>query len=297
MKLLLYKYVDEGGVDAIVNSRLKVSLPSKFNDVFEMMPSYVGQYRRQHVKQIAKKKDAIRESYNHMLSRGLFVGSFKQYKSTYRKLLPKMVDGAVTQATTNVNARAKGLPREMDKHIGLICLSEKRDNLLMWAHYADSHRGLVLGYDMSHSFFSEMKPPYRVQYERNRRAIDLASSPDGPERTEQIMSLLYVKSDDWRYEQEWRFILRLDGLEKVTTGGGYKYYLNVPRTTLKEVIIGCRAEDGFVNKVRTLLHNDYSNSVRLLESDVHPSSYSLIFKSEQGSEGTSPRGRVDAPHR
>ena len=29
----------------------------------------------------------------------------------------------------------------------LVCLSEKYNNILMWAHYADNHRGFVIEYD------------------------------------------------------------------------------------------------------------------------------------------------------
>lgn len=32
----------------------------------------------------------------------------------------------------------------MNDLIGLLCLTEKPDNLLMWAHYADSHAGFVV---------------------------------------------------------------------------------------------------------------------------------------------------------
>lgn len=36
---------------------------------------------------------------------------------------------------------------------GILCLAEAPDNLLMWAHYADCHRGFVVQFDDTHPFF------------------------------------------------------------------------------------------------------------------------------------------------
>ena len=34
----------------------------------------------------------------------------------------------------------------------IFCMSQVWDSILMWAHYADSHKGFVVGFDMSHPF-------------------------------------------------------------------------------------------------------------------------------------------------
>jgi|SRR5437588_3544889 len=54
-----------------------------------------------------------------------------------------------------------------------LSLSKNRNNLLMWSHYCDSHRGFVIGFDTSHPFFSNAlagaKSPLReVIYSRYR---------------------------------------------------------------------------------------------------------------------------------
>lgn len=40
----------------------------------------------------------------------------------------------------------------------IFCMSQVWDSILMWAHYADSHKGFVVGFDMSHPFFDFGKP-------------------------------------------------------------------------------------------------------------------------------------------
>ncbi|OIP99438.1 MAG: hypothetical protein AUK35_07210 [Zetaproteobacteria bacterium CG2_30_46_52] len=47
-------------------------------------------------------------------------------------------------------------------NIGVISFSESKENLLMWAHYADEHRGVVLGLsglDFDKGMFVNLSPP------------------------------------------------------------------------------------------------------------------------------------------
>lgn len=37
--------------------------------------------------------------------------------------------------------------------MGVLSLTKRFDNQLMWAHYADSHKGIVLEFDPSSDFF------------------------------------------------------------------------------------------------------------------------------------------------
>src|SRR5262249_27556412 len=39
--------------------------------------------------------------------------------------------------------------------LGILSLSERWDSLLMWSHYADSHRGLAIGLRTDHGFFQK----------------------------------------------------------------------------------------------------------------------------------------------
>ena len=43
----------------------------------------------------------------------------------------------------------KRLRQELSSRFRIVCLSRNSDNVLMWGHYTQSHRGLVLGFDFS----------------------------------------------------------------------------------------------------------------------------------------------------
>ncbi|WP_205631947.1 DUF2971 domain-containing protein, partial [Aliivibrio fischeri] len=45
-----------------------------------------------------------------------------------------------------------GLP--FYRNYGIISLTETKDNLLMWSHYANEHNGFVVEFDARHEFFT-----------------------------------------------------------------------------------------------------------------------------------------------
>lgn len=60
------------------------------------------------------------------------------------------------------------------RSIGMLCLTEKEDNLLMWSHYAQNHEGFVIGFDTDHEFFSKTENGtglWKVKYSFQRPAL------------------------------------------------------------------------------------------------------------------------------
>lgn len=86
----------------------------------------------------------------------------------------------------------------VDNHlaVGVISFTEAIDNIIMWSHYADAHKGMAIGFDPKHEFFKELE---RIRYTTQRPNLRKEFSTFwGPE--------LFFKSDQWIYEKEWRII-------------------------------------------------------------------------------------------
>lgn len=94
------------------------------------------------------------------------------------------------------------------------CLSQVKDSLLMWSHYADSHKGFCIEYDFSRlcSDNELMRGLMPVNYLYSDKLFDateyLLPSYDGKE----INSLYTIyaaisKFSEWNYEKEWRIVL------------------------------------------------------------------------------------------
>lgn len=127
-------------------------------------------------------------------------------------------------------------------NIGVICLSENKENLLMWAHYANEHRGVVAGISylpilgsILHNLFradtlintswgEDYSPfdgiPKPVSYRKGLRyrndKFDYDYSNIDAEGADRILYEVFMqKSDEWIYEQEHRVVLRLEQADRV----------------------------------------------------------------------------------
>lgn len=127
-------------------------------------------------------------------------------------------------------------------HIGVISFSENKENLLMWAHYANEHKGIVAGivnhaslglifqnlfradtlintsWAEKHSPFDGNPNPvsYRkgLRYRNDKYDYDYSNiSAEGADRI--LYEVFMQKSDEWIYEQEHRVVLRLEQADRV----------------------------------------------------------------------------------
>ncbi|WP_421377180.1 DUF2971 domain-containing protein [Paraburkholderia sp. DD10] len=88
--------------------------------------------------------------------------------------------------------------------MGILSLSELPSNHLMWAHYAESHRGFCLGFE-NHETNIIGQHGYPVRYVEKMPKPNIASF--AMDAGGEVVELIgYTKSLDWAYEKEWRVI-------------------------------------------------------------------------------------------
>jgi hypothetical protein len=128
------------------------------------------------------------------------------------------------------------------EEVGVVCLTETRDNLLMWSHYADNHKGLVLRFRFNsmtnEGIFNSLFPiescydagpcaqgffegnfepvKYRKQPKFRIDTFDRSYSFDHNVDVLNIVTgILLQKSDEWIYEKEHRSVLHLRQSDRV----------------------------------------------------------------------------------
>ena len=118
---------------------------------------------------------------------------------------------------------------------GIVSLCEEPDNLLLWAHYGDSHKGMALGIE-----FPEEAYPLGVDYRScdNRRAIvrrnEFARENPYEEHGPLLEKAFSVKGKDWAYEKEDRVFMWLGRCEKKSG----LYFTPLKRAEIRKVILG-----------------------------------------------------------
>ncbi|NOQ26437.1 MAG: DUF2971 domain-containing protein [Bacteroidales bacterium] len=197
----IYKYTSLESLHLILeSSKLKFSKPSEFNDPFDChitidtdnTESEIDNY----IKFLEKNNDLTEEKIK------ILKKKFHNPKELF-EITNKSVNGAI------------------EKH-GVTCFSKKEDNLIMWAHYADKHKGVCLKFDIlgDTDFFMT---PFPVIYKKEYSRYNYIRNKDGLGKF-----LLETKSIDWEYEQEIR-VMKL--------GAGLYDFKN---NSLVEIIFGSR---------------------------------------------------------
>lgn len=108
----------------------------------------------------------------------------------------------------------------------------------MWSHYADSHKGICIGFDSQHSFFKdyvkneEYKLIEKVIYSKNRVKLPMRRRQE-----KLILKNYFTKSVDWKYEKEIRIISPINLAIKDNQNENV-YLINVPHSAVSEIIIG-----------------------------------------------------------
>lgn len=112
--------------------------------------------------------------------------------------------------------------------VGLYCLTERKDSILMWSHYAADHSGYCLEFEAT-DYTPVFGTAQCVSYADAYPEINFYNTPIA----DKVVLSLLTKFTDWSYEREWR-IIDYDG------GPGSREY---PTELLKSVTFGIKMED------------------------------------------------------
>jgi hypothetical protein len=123
----------------------------------------------------------------------------------------------------------------VNKYIAL-CFSLSPNNILMWSHYGEKHRGICLGFDVLDELTRPVEYIHDVQTAGNM-IVERREDFSVEEGAKIVDLQCGAKYDGWCYEQEVRIHLRRN--EKDGETGQYFREFS-ERLVLKEVIAGVR---------------------------------------------------------
>lgn len=121
------------------------------------------------------------------------------------KVLQKLICKTFYETIDEIIKESMKLIKEKGAYgVGVSCFSEDNDNMLMWSHYGDGHKGFCLEFDTSYDPFTKMFP---VSYSKEIPEIDMDQFLNGSaDNLQGISANLLHKYIDWKYEKEWRII-------------------------------------------------------------------------------------------
>lgn len=168
--------------------------------------------------------------------------------------------------------------RDLAEEYPMLSLTRKRNNLLMWSHYADSHRGFVIGFDPDNPFFHReqprtMTPLDEVRYS-NKRPVMPPFEEITPENVHELVFL--TKSEDWAYEEELRMFAQpraASGVEKDSCGFDI-YLFDLPPEVFVEIIFGLLMSPSVKKEIADIVEDRYPD-IELFETRLSETDFDL----------------------
>ena len=142
---ILYRYYkfDEYTERIFKNNEVYFQSPAKFNDPFDSKITFFYKCSK------TQEKKYLREwARNYRPDIYLLRKKYLQLEKKIKK------EGIETHHIIN---NAKNDFQKYRKQMGVFCITEKKDNILMWSHYTNSHDGFCIGFNTENPFFSRAR--------------------------------------------------------------------------------------------------------------------------------------------
>jgi Protein of unknown function (DUF2971) len=203
--------------------RLKVSPPNQFNDPFEFLPEVDLRMDQTDLKKWLTDPKRIRSAWMKRGRRIPLTDFSIAYKAKVESFGPEQVDDTRSMLQEVTVRRQHGVVDSISKTRALACYSEIPDNFLMWSHYTDGHRGIVVEFDLKSPFFSPPANLMPVSYRSDR--VSARVDTKGFAFDEHELSVVRTKSLAWSYEREWRQLFQLKDCTRVHNPKGPPHFM------------------------------------------------------------------------
>lgn len=275
----VYKYCDEYGVKILQNLELKITPPNQFNDPFEFTPRVICSSPNRSLKKIFGDKSNTRAMFLEYKRQGKFKGSAREFRKYLREMRPTLVPAFAEKIPEATKEMQTTYLDAMSKLHGVLCLSTRRNSIVMWGHYGDKHQGLVIGLDSTWTLFQSAKGLHPVNYGHRRALWDTSWKSGSTEENVYLEQLVFSKNDEWRYEDELRQLFNLSGLRKHPLSNGVLgHFLPIPPEIILTVSLGQRCPSALENSVRIVLSDPRLSHVKLDRAVLHESDFDLGFE-------------------
>jgi Protein of unknown function (DUF2971) len=161
--------------------------------------------------------------------------------------------------------------KEIHKRYRVYCLVPRADCALMWAHYADKHRGVCLEFAHDARVFDST---YKVVYCEEYPQFDPGERDIG-----KILLPLITKSVDWKYEEEYRAIAQ--DKEKRTPHDTLiteNNYFSLPAKMAESVILGALIARCDEDEIRKMVAERTGHPIVLKRAVRVPNRYGLSIE-------------------
>jgi hypothetical protein len=202
--LFKYRAFNQFTLMSLINRGVWFSKPTSFNDPFDCQIQFsdLKPTKAEYLEDV----DYAREKLQHDIR---------------KKVLLEVPDSAFSgnELSAEYTQKIFDFRNQIEDHISksrVLSLSETNSNTTMWSHYADSHQGICIAYDMNQLLGSvdKTRSVHKVGYfdandinfNQYSKYAQCCCGNDSDSFHSIVLEMLTTKSNDWKYEAEWRVI-------------------------------------------------------------------------------------------
>jgi hypothetical protein len=232
---ILYKHFsfNEDFLESVNNEYLWFSKPLNFNDPFDFNPDF-----------LSHSDDSLSKMITYIEAKN------KNIPKSRIKSLRKNRNESIALLKKNFNS-------EMETK-GVCCFTSQKDNMPMWAHYSDNHKGLMIEFDPNEDipFFAGLKVKYTEKLSKVVFKKSFART---------IYEICRIKHNTWSYEKEYR-IFRL-------VFGKHKFNMKA----IKSIILGMNFPNEKIDEIKKIL-TEKALDIPLYKVELNKNNLKIEFK-------------------
>lgn len=272
----IFKYMSENRIENIlIDNKIRFTQPVYFNDPFEVKLAMKGfdtdeklikNFDMNFMKIIQEEYEKLDFEIKYKISFETFLFFANSRKEERKKLYLNVMGNETTFLMIK-----KEFDEIINKLIGILSLTTKFDNLLMWAHYSNEHKGFVVEFDSENDFFKMKDDNYiykgiqKVNYSKIRPHKFLIEN--------EWEEIFLTKSEEWSYENEYRIIQRLQDADEVK---GNISLFKFPKEMIQAIYCGCNMNTLKKERIIEIIKNDNElNHIKVFEMKLSDKYYEL----------------------
>lgn len=271
----------------------------EFSSYADLLPIFSASNEKERKEMIDKQLDIIGRKYNFSddvlsgVKQGIFTSSLLKF--TPLSIIVAFAIGASVSSMFNQRTRiidkdtiaiktelflSNFIPHLANLYTS--CFSTGKGSILMWSHYADSHKGVVMKFDTSCKPFTNgcLK---KMIYSDKRFDFSIPDNSKPLDIENLVKRLLSTKGKDWNYEQEERLIYNIKtNKDEIVWKDNYNNpHVKLDENCIKCIYVGRRTPDiDRKNLLATLLENKLDRKIKICEVKLSRTGYRMDFEED-----------------
>lgn len=283
-KIFKYRAINEFSLDNLASDSVWVNSPSEYNDPYEFyeknnIDSLFRAIEKKHFSELVKiflneidlPKNILDQANDYEEPIAFVTKYILKSSSNYSESEIDNLVGALNSITKqNVQEKLKEKIWHTQSMMKVCSFCESPDVLLMWSHYADSHKGMCIEYDIERWRSDDIRKRLLFPVIYSDQIYDSTKHLENYILNSDFNNLYPIisgtrKSLDWGYEKEWRLIFQI--------GPSFESQ-NYPMNCQSKVYLGMKMNAEDKNKVIDICQR---KNIEVYETELDNENMKLKF--------------------